>query len=337
MQHHFLTSALLLTALVRYARTADDDAPRSPGLVRAANSDSGRHAGLVWNPLLPVTDARPAPSGSQPLDVPPTTSIRRPSRDMPQETSLEQARRSGTWGPLQTGADNFAFHSYPLDLANLRHLYTRSDLTPVNFEDMMEETFTAGSTGPSKRRRLRSSGTIFYPEPALLESIQQHIWQNLRGGRIRPQVVDADRPLLEGQYLWPPVQWLAHPADGLGIESEILTTRLRTTVAQRVRAQSRDPAMPPLLYHMEVRVNGQTRHILMESIKAGHFVDHKKPPVDAKLWFLFEGMVQETQRGRRPRVAFLGATYLPGMSEEKLLEAGAIKPALEEYFRSLHG
>lgn len=278
-----------------------------------------------------------------------------PSVDSSQPLSLEQARRDGNWGPLKTGDTKFALHSNPLDLAELQHLYHRNDLTPVNFEDIMGPTHYFAMPEEMKTHRLQIYGSLFHPEPSLLSRIQAQIWDHLLSENIMPHQSHEGQRLKEGEYLWPPMDEVSSSAGNLEVPPSILKLRLRQVVTHRIGAlseQAKDGTqrarMTNTLFHMELSLRDRTRHVLMvKMVRPGNFVEPTSLMSDSRLWFFYEAVLKQSKKrthneaampvAQQPgrRLAFLGASYLPEKAQDKLLAAGVIKPAFEEYFRSL--
>lgn len=363
MQYLTLLVVSLAAIAVGSARAADDDQQRrllvpKEALLPVTDRNPAFQGGLFYRPSTWQLGATGQPRGSVEADsgvnrevTNEASSSHEPSE--PRAFTLHSARRSGRWGPLKIGESKFSFHPYPLDLINFEHLYDREDLIPANFEEMMfeDQPVRPGTVNDVRRKRLQTSGTIFRPEPAVLESIQQRIWRTLAEANVRPYRVDSEDPhnvLVEGQYLWPPVDKLGHPVGAMDIPSNILTLRFRPMVPHRFKVQLKDPSKPVQLFHLEVQSRGLTRHILMSKARSNDFVEHTHAPKDSQLWFFFEGVMQEASTGARRlmappgakelrrRMAFLGATYLPNKATTVLVRSAVITPAFADHLRAMH-
>ena len=200
-------------------------------------------------------------------------------------------------------------------------------MTPADFETFFD----------AKQVKIHTTGTVFRPEPTLLSAIREHILRNLEGRGVAIQQVEHSKPmhaefskLFEGDWLWPPVEEVKDGRGALRISTNTLSLRLRETVMNQIRRHHADKKIS--LFHVGlIDVNRHPRHILMARIQSAAFVDSQQHPSNSHLWGMFEGM---TDREGARKLAFLGATYLPENSEDKLLASNVIFPAFAEYFRS---
>lgn len=312
--------------------------------------------GVPKEQLLPVTDRNPSferaarfwhlnhPSGpvghfaqaarlqsgqtSRPLHFE-AGSSRGPLGEVAQAPASLQFRHGGRWGPLPVGENKFYMNGYPLSIPDFQHLYTNDDLAPADFETFFD----------AKQVKIHTTGTVFRPEPNLLAGIREHILRNLEAGGIAIHQVPYSQPinaafskLYEGDWLWPPVKEVDEQGGALGIPTNTLSLRLREAVMNQIRRHHADKRLS--LFHLRlIDVNGHLRDILMARIQSAAFVDKERHPSGSHLWGMFEGM-KDGQGARK--LAFLGATYLPEYSEDKLLASRVIFPAFAEYFRSFH-
>ena len=213
------------------------------------------------------------------------------------------------WGPFQVGEWQFEPKAYPLRMPVFRHLYDHVKVSSLDFEELVD-----------RRRRLTTTGTIFYPEPDRLYAIQVLLWQQLLKLDLRPQRVEPSPSLLELQWIWPPTAFVPSQA-GLEIPSILLQRRFRRAIDTRLVTH----LLPdPNMFHLEVpTADGGTRHILMTPAKARpHLVMRFSPP-RSSFWFFYEGVKHDGVK----KLAFLGAMFLPSATEQNLLMAGVIRPA----------
>lgn len=241
----------------------------------------------------------------------PSTSAARPLRAWVQlqPAPLHDTQSQGRpwWDRVRVGKDNFLMEPYPLDIPSFRHLYRTDHLLPINFEETMHD------------RSRHSQGIRYHPEPQILAAIRQRIWNQLRSDNIEPRLVAGlTSPLTEGEYLWPPVR--GDLREKLDIPSDSLE-RLLNVIRNRVRQHSPDS---PKLFHMEVPVQGQTRHILMAAPRVKSFVSEAGRWRETTLWFFYEAKANAVHR----RWYFLGATYLPAQARNALLTSEVMRYAV---------
>lgn len=219
--------------------------------------------------------------------------------------------RGQRWGPYQVGTDRFALQAYPLDLPAFRHLYQGYALRswkPWNFEHFIaNDAFSA-------------AGIRFQPDPSVLLAIRGLIWRSLQTEGIAPRLVSQGETLIQGDYLWPPVEITRFGSDDLDIVRSLLTQRIRQAIAEQISVHS---IGRPRLFHLEVIIGHQVRHILMVPARVPRFFDPSRSFADSQPWFFFEGM-----RATGNRLAFLGATFLPKDVEWVLLKSQTIQVAL---------
>lgn len=226
------------------------------------------------------------------------------------------------YGPLTINAERFFLKPYPLDIPFFRHLYSGDELTPVDFE-----SFDGDRGG---KRAYRSSESLFRPEPALLEAIQRSIWGPLEQRGVRPQKVLQQRPLEEGEYLWPPTQITSEHARTLSIADTFDHTAFRNRLTYRLYRHTREN---PTIFHLNVQHQQATRHIMMFRVPPGSVLSHTVPEnLPSDLWFFFEGYQHAGIRRRTNPTAFLGAMFLPKIAEPILSQANVIVPALPGRF-----
>ncbi|KAJ1584157.1 hypothetical protein NDA11_005435 [Ustilago hordei] len=274
-------------------------APPEPGNRRPAfQTPDGK-------PLRWISDTSAASSSTGP---PGTRKI------IPQFLHVESGR---VWGPLPIGDEKFSMKSYPLDIGFFHHLYGDTLAVPADFEGFVTDrpihpSYRDTDTFPNQpaapvQKRIDASGTSYRPEPAVLQAVHDAIWQPLGQSGIRPgKLPQSD--VFEGEYLWPPVE--AHSDSQHLFPMSTLLQRIRAIISTKFRsALSGDPS----LFHLNVDVNGQIRHILMFPTVSGYYVKHTNTPLTSTLWLLYEGMTVSSDGGRwgRRQLSLLGATYLP--------------------------
>ena len=222
------------------------------------------------------------------------------------------------YGPLAINAERFSLRPYPLDIPFFRHLYSGDELNPVDFE-----RFDVVRGG---KRVYRSSESLFRPEPALLEAIQRSIWGPLEQRGVLRQKVWQQRPLEQGEYLWPPTQIISKHAGTLSIADSFDHTAFRNRLTYRL---SRHTSENPTIFHLNVEHQQATRHIMMFRAPPGSVLSHTVPEnLPSDLWLFFEGYEHVGGRQRTNPTAFLGAMFLPKTAVPILRQAEVIVPAL---------
>lgn len=335
---------LLLVVLTTAFTFAMDEEP--PGTSRPGKEIHTEHGWIPEHELLPVawphpldgaqanpgsmspshhqTSAMPAdqatqsvldragPSASSSLFPMPDSQAEQPA---PYEhPAFEQGGR--TWGPYVLGEEKFSPVTYPLDISAFKHLYDSDGIQFQNFEHLYQQGL------------LVTSGTSFRPDPLALKAIYQKIWTSLKEKQqLEPDVVRDDSKLLEGEYLWPPV--LPTGVDRkLDMPSDKLLSKLRSSITSRLKTHNQQS---PKLYHIEVAVNGETRHYLMFSPKTWYAVSHWAEDEGPRPWAFLESYKQLASGSNR--LALAGMTFLPHHSDVYLRDAGTITPA---FMQALH-
>lgn len=218
------------------------------------------------------------------------------------------------WGPFEVGKRLFEDKPYPRQIPVFRHLYQRSDIISVNFEDFVNPD-----------RRLYTHGNLFFPEPQQLYQIQVTLWNMLRAQGIRPRSVGTRTKLFDLLWLWPPTE-IAVDQAGLQIPEVDLKTRIRKALGTRLQHHLRPAAK---MFHLKVTtVEGGMRHILMMPVYSENFVDLVRHPRQSELWFFYEGFLH----GEIRKMAFLGAMYMPLIAEHALTKSEDFSAAFTHAF-----
>ena len=221
-------------------------------------------------------------------------------------------------GPYSIGARGFEPKAYPIKISVFQHLYSTGNPASVDFETFLNAR--ASDLG----KQLRTHGNAFRPEPQRLLEIQHTIWTSLKAHGRKPHIVspEADLPLREGEWLWPPTEFTPDQK-ALQVPEQILQLRYRKSITKRFNSHF----LPdPTMYHLTVPTFGANRHILAFPVAAKDYLSHRIPARSSQLWFFFEGM-----RDGVNKMVFLGASFLPKESERILLQSGTIKPAFEAF------
>ncbi|KAJ1021977.1 hypothetical protein NDA18_005214 [Ustilago nuda] len=299
-------------------------APPEPGNRRPAFQT------LDGEPLRWIFDTSAASSSTAP---PGTRKI------IPQFLHVESGR---AWGPLPIGNEKFSMKSYPLDIGFFHHLYGDTLAVPTDFEGFVTDrpirpTYTDTVIFPNQpatpaQKRIDASGTSYRPEPAVLQAVHDTIWQSLGQYGIQPRILPQS-DVFEGEYLWPPVE--AHSDSQHLFPMSTFLQRFRATISTKFRSALWGDSS---LFHLNVDVNGQIRHILMFPTISGYYVKHTNTPLKSMLWLLYEGMTVSSNRGRRGRrqLSLLGATYLPKKAPNYLQESGVLRVAFRNHMNVLH-
>ncbi|GAC94429.1 hypothetical protein PHSY_002000 [Pseudozyma hubeiensis SY62] len=261
---------------------------------------------------LPSTESKEAVAAEQ---------ISRPSFPSTSRTTFQSAQqipafelRGQKWGPFEIGKDFFALQPYPLDLPALRHLYQGTYFRtwqPWNFEDFVNENGFA------------TRGTRYQPEPPLLQAINSKIWSGLARNGVRAQLVSQQFTAMQGDFLWPPVKVTEAWTNPLDIPDRVRALHIRNAIGDQIRAR---PPQRPALFHLQVVVGYQARHILMVPAPVQKLVEEWKSTADSQLWLFFEGMRPSHERSNR--LAFLGAQFLPNGAHQLLLKDRVLEVAL---------
>ncbi|SPC67633.1 uncharacterized protein UHOD_11780 [Ustilago sp. UG-2017b] len=294
-------------------------APPEPGNRRPAFQT------LDGEPLRWIFDTSAASSSTGP---PETRQI------IPEFIQVESGR---AWGPLPIGDEKFSMKSYPVNIPLFEHLYGDTHAVPDNFENFVTDrpiqsyyqdadTFPNEPPAPAEKR-IDARGMSYRPEPVVLQAVHDTIWQHLRQGGMQPKKL-YQSDVFQGEYLWPPVE-ADRDSEHLILMSKLLR-HYRNAISLKFRnALSGGPSM----FHLEVNVNGQIRHILMFPTTRSSRVKQMYALSRSKLWLLYEGMI--IPPGRQ-QFALLGATYLPNEAHGYLHDHGVLRVAFAEHMNVLH-
>ncbi|KAJ1017981.1 hypothetical protein NDA13_006589 [Ustilago tritici] len=328
-------------------------AQRTDGSSEAA-SRSAQEAGGSRH-LVSLAPAPPEPGDRRPvfqtLDGEPLrwnfdTSAASSSTRLPETRQIIpkfiQVESGRAWGPLPIGVEKFSLKSYPVDIPLFEHLYGHTHTVPANFENFVTDrpkrpyyqdadTFPNEPAAPAEKR-IGTKGMSYRPEPAVLQAVHDTIWQPLRQGGMQPEKLDQS-DVFEGEYLWPPVQ--AGSNSKHLIPKSTFLDRYRSAITLNFRnALSGGPS----LFHLEVNVKGQIRHILMFPTISGFHVRQIHTPSTSALWLLYEGRIIPPgwRHQGQQKFAFLGATYLPKNAHDYLQNHGVLRVAFAEHMNALH-
>lgn len=224
------------------------------------------------------------------------------------------------YGPFLVGGTRFQAKPYPLDVSFFRASYRFGSLKPANFE-----RYGWGVLDPH-------DAPIFRPDPSLLRKLRQRIETPLRFHGWTPEPVDiVAGSAKEGEYLWPPSS--THPYRWelqmtLSNRQRMLRAAMSTLNAHSLAA--------PSAWTMTIPASGKQpeRHVMMTPVQANMYTDLSIPNARSDVW-LFHEAVMDAQRGR-PRMALLGAMFLPKGAASVLQQEGFIRPAFSDILSHAH-
>ncbi|KAJ1584217.1 hypothetical protein NDA11_006759 [Ustilago hordei] len=246
-----------------------------------------------WPTDLPA--AQPGPVGAGEARA---SSSRQPEED---EVSSQPSRVPSN-PSLSLGKNWFSMQSYTLDMPELQSFYHGDNFEPVNFEDL----YTNG--------RVHTSGAIYRPDPQVLRAIQGQIWPVLKVEGLIQNKVSPKYNLKHGEYLWPPFQPGPSGVTSLDLRPK-LAEELRLRITNRMKQHKQDT---PNMYQMQVNVGRNTHHVLMLTGRSNDYFDEEVHLPQSELWLFYEsGKVNGEQK---PKVAFLGASFLPLGAKDLLVE-----------------
>ncbi|SOV03747.1 uncharacterized protein UDID_19315 [Ustilago sp. UG-2017a] len=260
-----------------------------------------------WPTYLPAAQPGPvgASSSRQPGPVGAGEGGASSSRQPEEREVSSQPGRVPSDPPLQLGGRWFHMQSYPLDMPELQKFYHNDNFEPFDFEQLHLHHY-------------QTSGGIYRPDPQVLHAIHDSIWPVLERHGLNQNGVHPGYTLKHGEYLWPPFR---QGPGGLDPRPN-LAVDLRTRITDRTKEHSQTS---PKLYRMEVNVDGKKRQVLVLNGRSQNYLNEGVRLPQSELWLFYENA--KVNGNRIPKVAFLGASFLPGGAKDMLVGSGVVRAA----------
>lgn len=231
------------------------------------------------------------------------------SRQIESRIPAFENREGQHWGPFELHPSAFQPVPYPLDMAELSHLYAPDPTTePADFEQIVGGRHAARKTG------IKVSPLTYRPEPELLHKIRdtfvtslaQHVDLLQRGGLAPGDVYYA-------RFMWPPLETTS---SGLQMPKGFLD-RLVALPRERLRDRNQKAGN---LYQMVISTSQGKRNILMTSGKMNRWTTLDGDWSD--FWIFYEG--RRSVDTRQNSLSFLGGMLLPKNAQHYLLQSGVM-------------
>ncbi|TKY86273.1 hypothetical protein EX895_005098 [Sporisorium graminicola] len=228
------------------------------------------------------------------------------------------------YGPYTVGLENFEVKRYPLDVNFLRGTYHLGNMPATSFEQY---------TSPDSSSFLKN--IIYRPDPDVLRRITETVQAPEYFQGRKPQLVhpwDLNGPK-QGEFLWPPV----HP-DETQLQLKMIhpnRQRMARAVMEAIALHGRNQRNVFSMVIPQVREQ-KKRFIMMVPVQSEFFTSPPHTSPNSDLWLFLE-TVQDSKNKMQPRMALLGASYLPKDATSFLVAHNIIRPAKLNILNYIHG